>query len=33
VVSDFYTTSEMSVEKVGMLMAGVSLDVVVENVA
>jgi simple sugar transport system ATP-binding protein len=33
VVSDFYTTSEMSVEKVGMLMAGVSLDEVVENVA
>jgi len=26
VVSEFYPTSEMSVEKVGMLMAGVSLD-------
>jgi simple sugar transport system ATP-binding protein len=32
VVSQFYPTPEMSVEKVGMLMAGVSLDEVVEGV-
>ena len=33
VVSEFYPTKEMNVEKVGMLMAGVSLDDGVENVA
>jgi simple sugar transport system ATP-binding protein len=32
-VSPFYPTSEMSVEKVGMLMAGVSLEEGVENAA
>ncbi len=33
VISQFYPTSEMSVEKVGMLMAGVSLEEGVEHVA
>ena len=33
VVSEFYPTSDMSVEKVGMLMAGVSLDEGISDVA
>ncbi len=33
VVSEFYSTSEMSVEKVGMLMAGVSLEEKINHVA
>jgi len=33
VVSEFYPTSDMSVEKVGMLMAGVSLDEGISGVA